>query len=262
MKIFISWSGPKSRRVAEELRDWLPSIFANSVKPWISTRDIKPGQRGIQEISEQLKDARFGVVCLTAGNIEAPWIHFEAGAISKAVEPAYVCTYLVDLDVSDMGGENPLAQFQAVKADRDGTWRIVESINGLVSAHASDKLPRVFDKWWPEFKNAISDLPQEEGAPDPQRPEREILEELVSLTRNQGGIVRDVLSRLQEVQENVQWVRVQGPQRTIPQSSLYYGPGSLLAALNEAVGSQDVEALAEIDKAIKVASERLASKGD
>lgn len=42
MKVFISWSGDRSRAIAEELRYWLPTIV-QSLEPFISTQDVPVG---------------------------------------------------------------------------------------------------------------------------------------------------------------------------------------------------------------------------
>lgn len=39
MKIFVSWSGKRSKAVAELMSDWLKCVIQAS-QPWISTRDI------------------------------------------------------------------------------------------------------------------------------------------------------------------------------------------------------------------------------
>ena len=54
MRVFISWSGEKSRAVAEALRDWLPSII-QVLEPWISCKDIDKGARWHNEITNQLE---------------------------------------------------------------------------------------------------------------------------------------------------------------------------------------------------------------
>lgn len=39
MKVFISWSGNKSHKVAMIFREWLPSVI-QSLEPYVSSEDI------------------------------------------------------------------------------------------------------------------------------------------------------------------------------------------------------------------------------
>ena len=96
MKIFISWSGQRSKVVADALRSWIPDVI-HAVKPWMSGVDIRAGMRWSREVDEQLRDTQFGILCLTKENQTAPWLLFEAGALAKSVEGAAVCPYLIDL---------------------------------------------------------------------------------------------------------------------------------------------------------------------
>jgi len=64
VKVFISWSGTKSRDVALALREWLPLVM-NSVEPFVSAKDIYAGTRWQLEISAQLEATNFGIVCVT-----------------------------------------------------------------------------------------------------------------------------------------------------------------------------------------------------
>jgi len=99
MKVFISWSGPISREVAVALRDWLPSVI-QAVEPYVSSEDIDPGVRWGVDIAGQLDDTEFGVLCVTRNNVTAPWLNFEAGALSKSVERSRVVPFLIDLSPS------------------------------------------------------------------------------------------------------------------------------------------------------------------
>jgi hypothetical protein len=59
LKIFISWSGPRSLAVAEALRDWLPNVI-QMVEPWLSASDIDKGAKWRQSINGELEKSDFG----------------------------------------------------------------------------------------------------------------------------------------------------------------------------------------------------------
>src|SRR5437868_186766 len=92
MRVFISWSGPRSKAVAELLKTWIRCVV-QATQPWISSRDIDRGAQWFPEISEQLKETEIGIFCLTQANKERPWILFEAGALSKGRTTSRVCTF-------------------------------------------------------------------------------------------------------------------------------------------------------------------------
>lgn len=186
LRIFISWSGERSRFVAEALRDWIPYVI-QSAKPWISTKDIFAGEDWDKEINEKLGELNFGIICLTPDNLQAPWINFEAGALScKIKDKTLVCPYLIDLEPKDVAP--PLSRFQLVKANREGTLKVVESINGAVKENPLDKhfLDETFNIWWPKLEERLSSLPfiDNEHTPKSERNETEILIEVLEIVRN------------------------------------------------------------------------------
>ena len=165
MKVFISWSGERSKTIAEFLRYWIPEVI-QAIQPWMSAEDIDPGARWSTEIVKELEASRFGVICLTPENINSPWVLFEAGALAKTLETTHVCPYLINLDFSDL--KSPLAQFQATKADRDGTLSLLRSINQCadIPVLSEDRLKRAFERCWPDLESVINDLPSPEAIVD------------------------------------------------------------------------------------------------
>ena len=124
MRVFLSWSGRTSRMIAESLRDWLPNVL-QTLEPWLSSEDIPLGTHWLREISSRLEESSAGVICLTRGNVGAKWVNYEAGALARS--NVLVCPYLLDMEPTELAG--PLSQFQCAKADRDGTFALVRTLN-------------------------------------------------------------------------------------------------------------------------------------
>src|SRR5437660_935883 len=122
MRVFISWSGTRSRAIAEALSVWLPQVI-NFLEPFLSSEDIEKGARWSADVAKNLEKSRVGVLCLTPENVEAPWIMFEAGALSKNLENTYVCPFIFDMQSSDIKG--PLSQFQATRPEMEDVKRLV-----------------------------------------------------------------------------------------------------------------------------------------
>jgi|SRR2546423_130391 len=184
MKVFISWSGERSRLVAEALRYWLPKVI-QAIQPWMSSSDIEKGTRWRTDIASELEQSSIGIICLTPDNLNSTWLHFEAGALSKQLQNTYVCTFLYGLEPADV--REPLAQFQTTKAQRDDLKKLIQTIN---NAFGEKKLPdsevnETFDVWWPKLEQRLSNIPEPQSSPKTQREEREILEEILELVRAQ-----------------------------------------------------------------------------
>ena len=99
MNVFISWSGPISLQFATVLRDWLPDVI-QAIKPWVSTEDIDKGTVWNAELSGQLSNVRFGIICVTPENASSPWLAFEAGAMSvnKGIGKQHVAPVLLGIE--------------------------------------------------------------------------------------------------------------------------------------------------------------------
>ena len=152
--VFISWSGERSRLVAEALRGWLPVVL-QTVQPWMSVADEEKGSRWESEISARLDEADVGIVCLTPENLSSPWLLFEAGALSKKLSKSRVCTYLLDLTPAEV--PPPLGMFQYTVFARDDTRKLLDSINN-VQAHpiGKDILDMSFGALWPRLEEELT----------------------------------------------------------------------------------------------------------
>ncbi len=213
MRIFISWSGSLSRALASSLKSWVPNVFLD-VSTWMSDHDIDAGARWASELAVQLEETDYGIICVTPDNTSAPWLLFEAGSLAKSVKEARVVPYLLGIRPTDI--TYPLAQFQSVTADREGTLKLVKSINlARDSPLSDDRVEAVFEKWWGDL-----DIVLRQEEPDPStssaRSERELLEEILSHVRSLGQSSssrkdhRSTIPRYVDILKTVQDRRGQG----------------------------------------------------
>lgn len=198
MKIFISWSGPTSHKVATILRDWLPSVI-QSVVPYVSSEDIDKGTRWATDIAGELDQSAFGVLCVTKDNVNAPWLNFEAGALGKSVDKSKVCPVLYKIKRSEIQG--PILQFQSTIFEKDDVFKLLKSINDSCDGQAipEARLEKTFDVWWPSLKKDLDAIPEESPSEEIKKEKHisttahtdKILEEVLELSRVNLKILRN-----------------------------------------------------------------------
>lgn len=184
--VFISWSGPLAESVALVLRKWV-TVLVSNVQPFMSKKDIGAGARGLDEIAQTLDRVSFGIIVLTKSNQHAPWLNFEAGALSKRLggSEALVAPLLVDLrSMAQVTG--PLAQFQGNPMDRQGLTEIFKSL----STAAKDDWPNVLERLdgaWTKIEQeltiAITNAAETDSDSFPDRTDLELLEEVLNRVR-------------------------------------------------------------------------------
>ena len=181
MKVFLSWSGERSNRVAKALHDLLPEILQD-VEPWMSEHEIAAGHRWGDQLNSVLEGAAIGIVCLTKENLNAPWLLDEAGSLAKSVSGSRVVPYLLGLTAADISF--PLAQFQGVDTSETGTRKLLDSLNAArPSPMLDDRLNRMFARWWPDLSSRLSQIPELAPTAQPVRSDRALLEEVLQLAR-------------------------------------------------------------------------------
>lgn len=196
MRVFLSWSGEASHGVACVLKEWLPSVI-QSIRPYVSSQDIDKGARWSTDIAKELQESAFGILCVTRSNIEAPWINFEAGALSKTIDKGLVAPFLFDIKRSEVQG--PLLQFQSTVNEQADVFKLIASLNNAMpeSEKLEDSaLKKSFDVWWPELEKALRAIGTTEERPKPVEKtgklahSEAILEEILDLTRSQQRLLR------------------------------------------------------------------------
>ena len=196
MKIFLSWSGDISHKVAMTFRNWLPSVI-QSINPYVSSEDIDKGARWSTDIAKELENSTFGILCVTNENINAPWLNFEAGALSKTMDKSLVSPFLFDIKRSDVDG--PILQFQSTIFEKEDIKKLIFSLNKACEQDQlnEERLEKTFNVWYPSLQdelNKIKEIKKEQLTEDEKiAPMKEsmILEEILELTRINQKLIRN-----------------------------------------------------------------------
>lgn len=220
MNIFISWSGERSKEMAEALRVWLPRVI-QSVRPWVSSHNVGKGSKWSTVLSSELGAHVYGIICVTPENRDKPWILFEAGALSKT-DASRTYTLLLGLGPADI--EQPLAQFNHTLAEESDIRSLVQSINDAGEATLSDEiLNHAFETNWPFLKERL-DAIRAAGTPATailetapgRRDERSLLEEILQLMRAQNSTFKPTQESFQKETLDV----INGSVKSIVESTL------------------------------------------
>jgi hypothetical protein len=183
MDVLLCWSGERSRNVATCLKEWLPFIV-QSAAPWLSPEDADKGPGWLLQLSTKLDALKLGVVCVTPENMQAPWLLFEAGALSKALDASCVYPVLFGLEPADLQG--PLAQFRATRFARDDIRTLLHAVNRHSdSALGEAQIDSLFGLLWPALKKRLSAIePPPRARAQQTRPVPELLTEVLDRVRS------------------------------------------------------------------------------
>ncbi|NNP67274.1 toll/interleukin-1 receptor domain-containing protein [Acinetobacter sp. Ac_5812] len=205
MKVFLSWSGDKSKETAELLDSWIRCVL-QAVDPWISTKHIGRGALWFTEVADQLQHTTIGIICLTKENLNKPWILFEAGSLARGLTSSRVCTFLVDLQPTDI--EPPLSQFNHTLPNKDNMRALIDTLNESLKENKlrDDILETVFETYWPKFETefgAILKRYSNETLQPVIRTEENILLELLETTRTFDKRIRNIESSVKNQSTNL-----------------------------------------------------------
>lgn len=186
MKIFLSWSGKRSRAIAEALNDWLPRVI-QAVEPFFSP-DIEKGANWNDRLRAELDGTFFGIICLTPDNLNSTWIHYEAGALLKTKD-ALISTLLHGIKHGDV--VPPLSDFQWTIAEKeDDVLKLLKTINNRVGeskerALSEKHLESIFAMFWPELEKKLKAAESLGDATQVERSAEDMLLEVLESVRYQ-----------------------------------------------------------------------------
>jgi len=195
MKVFLSWSGEQSHKVAVVFRDWFPSVI-QSLVPYVSSEDIDKGARWSTDIAAELEDSTFGILCVTKDNINAPWLTFEAGALSKTMDKSFVSPFLFNIKRSEVDG--PILQFQSTIFEKEDIKKLLKTLNKACGEDklTDDRLDKAFDVWFPTLESELNKIQSpaknkpSESQSNHESTRNEVLEEILELSRLNQKLLR------------------------------------------------------------------------
>lgn len=181
MRVFIGWSGDRSKEVAEALHDFLP-VTIQAIEPWMSELDIPKGSDWRDKLKSNLEEARAGIICITPENVSKPYILFETGFLF-GIRDRLVCPYLLGLSKQDV--PSPLGDLQLTLANKNETLQLMKDINdiGEKPLIKAGVLEKTFEKSWDDLDGSLKEIASRVVRKETRREPHDILEEILTKVR-------------------------------------------------------------------------------
>ncbi len=193
MKVFVSWSGELSKKVAAELHDWLPLLMDN-IEVFYSPEDIEKGENWNQRLSTELTSCNYGLVCLTPENLTSVWINFEAGAIVNALD-SRLAALLIGLNPSELKG--PISKYQATQITKEEFLQLIQDMNKRLDSPIDESiLVKRFNGLWAGFESKLQEIIKKHpavkgGKKVTEKVSSDATEEILQLVRKQNAILQN-----------------------------------------------------------------------
>ena len=154
MSLFISWSGPESKKIAGYVHAWLDNCFHKQLPSFISTKDIKVGDEWFGELKEALEKSTACLICLTPDNLKSEWIHFEIGAAAHTKKGFKILSIIPNEVIEKLSP--PLSNYQVSDYSENGFKALYSSLMELHPNPPSIReANQKFDEQWPELKSKL-----------------------------------------------------------------------------------------------------------
>ena len=198
MSVFISWSGKRSRRVAEAFYECLPPILAKSKSDFYLSTGIYKGADWNANLNDGLQAANFGILCVTKENYSAPWMIYEAGFLSHKAGIGKVAPFLLDISPSELQG--PVTQFQSTVFEKRDLEELVVAVYRSETSHIQENDVRssfntVYDKLAEGLHEALA-MRVEDGAEDMARKTLAGVEQLLHFSAENQTLLKEIVSGL------------------------------------------------------------------
>jgi hypothetical protein len=201
-------------------------------------------------VAAALEQTDFGVICLTAANLDRPWLLFEAGALAKRLDVACVVPLCIDLTPADV--TMPLASFQGRTFSEEGVLRLVTDLNAArENPLPSGSFEKLFKAVWPDLQNEVVSATHANPSDPPQshRGAQDVMGELVETVR-----------RIERRIDNL-------PSDSISESVVAHLVGEVIDATSELwriynpPGGQPIKELARVAERFRTIANRAAASG-
>ena len=164
-KIFLCWSGDRSKEVARILKNSIGQIITGTEAVW--SEDIPSGKEWFPAIIEKTRSCEAAVICFTPENLDSPWMHFEAGAILNSIaarasaghgQEGTSGIFLFLFGACEAVG--PFSQLQASSAtDRESVQRFfAELTRFLMGENSIQAATNKFTERWPALLEEFESL--------------------------------------------------------------------------------------------------------
>ena len=165
-EVFICWSGARSQKLAAKLQKFLVRVMPALRGRVFFSPQAEKGARWFDEVVRHLAGAKVGLICLTAENLSAPWLHFEAGVLLRGLSQTTptpgldeatedrVFAYLHGVTAASLSG--PLSQYQGTTTTRADTRRMIRTLATILRQPENSR--DLFDKYWPDFERELQTL--------------------------------------------------------------------------------------------------------
>jgi hypothetical protein len=114
--VYLCWSKGLGRLLAERFHRWIKDQMGDYIDPFFSPEDIEVGRPWWESLRKEMKDNEHAILFMTREMAHAPWVIFEAGAISRNLAKSRIIPVMVDIETWDLPA--PLQQLQNIDKEQ------------------------------------------------------------------------------------------------------------------------------------------------